>query len=456
MNWPIEDYNVQDVFLDSKNIRIPITLKNQNALIQDLFMNEDAFEIAKSIMRYGLFPDEFPIVTKENNKIVVIEGNRRLAALKALNTPEIVPAFQTRLSAIKSGNFSKIKVVMAPSREDATILIANKHTINLRKSWKPLRQAYFYKSQMDNGRTIDQLISDFPEHDIIKFIRMLDMHKLAKSIKYSNEEIESTIHDERKFPITNLERMYSDNNVREFFGIEFKSNGEVLGKIPFDEFKKGYQVLVEDVATGVIDSRKYNSSSQKQEYLNNFPSDKKPDKSKKGSFTAKKIKEEIPARVANKSKKDSSNKTLSGLFASSKMPFKIDSSSLKIFYDELHDLPVRKFPNATHDFLRSFFECSLLFFLKEKNEYEKVKRHGQTPTLHEMLSHLFLDSCTLISDPHLKQLINQINSDYSKPHSLQRMNMINHNQHWVSTEPEVRAIWARLEPLIKIFINPNN
>lgn len=456
MHWPIEEYNIQDVFLDSKNIRIPISLKNQNALIQDLFMNEDAFEIAKSIMHYGLFPDEFPIVTKEDDKIITIEGNRRLAALKALNKPEIVPTFNTKLTAIRKGHFSTIKVVLAPSRDDATTLIANKHTINLRKPWKPLRQAYFYKSQMDNGKKIEQLISDFPEHDIIKFMRMLDMHKLAKSIKYSSEEIESVVHDERKFPITNLERMYSDPDVRNFFGIYFKDNGEVIGTIPFDEFKKGYQVIVEDVATGIIDSRKYNSGSQRQEYLNNFPVEKKPDKSKKGSFTAKNVKEQSPIKNASKSSKDSSNKTLAGLFASSKVPFKINSSALKLMYIELRDLPVKRFPNATHDFLRSFLECSLVYFLKEKKEYSKVSKHGQAPTLSEMLNHFSSKSCNLINDSSIIQQINQIKSQYSDKYSLERMNMINHSENWVSSEPDVRATWARLEPLIKIFINPNN
>ena len=456
MDWLIKEYNIQDVFLDSKNIRIPITLNNQNALIQDLFMNEDAFDLAKSIMHYGLFPDEFPIVTKEDDKIIAVEGNRRLAALKALNKPEIVPSFQTKLTSIMKENFTKIRVVVAPSRDAATTLIANKHTINLRKPWKPLRQAYFYKSQMDNGKKIEQLITDFPEHDIIKFMRMLDMHKLAKAIKYSNEEIESTVHDERKFPITNLERMYSDPEVRNFLGIDFKENGEVTGKISFDEFKKGYQFIVEDVATGIIDSRKYNSGSQRLEYLKNVPLDKKPDKSKKGSFTAKNVKEQTPLQNANKSKKDSSNKTLQGLFASSKVPFKIDSSALKIMYIELRDLPVKKFPNATHDFLRSFLECSLLHFLKEKKEYSKVPKHGKDPTLSEMLNYLASKACNLINDQSLIKQINQIKSDYSEKYSLERMHLVNHSDIWVSSEPDVRAAWAKLEPLIRIFINPNS
>lgn len=455
MNWPIEECNIQELFLDSKNIRIPITLGNQNALIQDLFMNEDAFEIAKSIMHYGLFPDEFPIITKENSKLIVIEGNRRLAALKALNNPDIVPAFQSKLTSIKKRNIATVKVVIAPSRENATTLIANKHTINLRKPWKPLRQAYFYKSQMDNGKSIEQLIIDFPEVDILKFIRMLDMHKLAKSIKYEDKEIESVVHNDRKFPISTLERMYGDPNIRNFLGIDFNDKGEVVGKIQFNEFQKGFKVVVEDVASGDIDSRKYNSGAQREDYLRKFPADKIPDKTKKGSFTAKKVKEQIPTTPTNNGKKDSSNKIPKGLFSSTHVPFKISNSSLRIMYNELHELPVSKFPNAAHDLLRSFLECSLIFFLKEKGEYTKVQKNSaHNPSLSEMLTHLTSKNCQLIKDPNLIQTINQVKSQYSEKYSLERMNMINHNENWISTEKDVRTAWAKLEPLIKLFINP--
>jgi len=133
MNWKIEPHEIQNLFLDSKNIRIPIKLEAQNALIQDLFANEEAFDIAKSIALYGLFPDELPIAVKEKNKLLILEGNRRLAALKALFNPEIVPAFKGKLKALKKQKITKIKVVLAPSRDKALTLLANKHTVNLRR-----------------------------------------------------------------------------------------------------------------------------------------------------------------------------------------------------------------------------------------------------------------------------------------------------------------------------------
>ena len=48
MNWPIEQKSIYDIFLDPKNIRIPFTAETQKALIQDLFSNENAFELVKS------------------------------------------------------------------------------------------------------------------------------------------------------------------------------------------------------------------------------------------------------------------------------------------------------------------------------------------------------------------------------------------------------------------------
>ena len=456
MNWPIENHKIQNLFLDSKNIRIPLDLKTQNALIQDLFANEDAFDIVKSISHYGLFPDEFPIAVKENKKIVVLEGNRRVAALKAASQPEIVPAFKGKIKALDIPQINEIKVVIAPNRTKAISLLANKHTVNFRRPWKPLRQAYFYQSQLDNGKTIEQLIDEYSEHDIVKFIKMLEMHKLSKSIKYSSNAIDKKIHDERKFPITNLQRMYDDDNVRKLLGISFNKKGEVKGNITFDEFQKGYKKIVEDVANGEIDSRKYNSSKQRKEYIENLPKQSIPNKNKKGSFTSKSAKEIKIPKDSENNKSDSSFKNTQKLFQKSKVPFRVNSSSLKHLYVELSGINVKTFPNATHDLLRSFLECAVVIFLKEKKEYLKIKKGSKhNPKLSEMLTYLCSSDCTPLTDTNIKQVIKQIKSEYAESFSLERMNMIQHNENWISSEKDVKAAWAKIESLIKILLNPN-
>lgn len=453
MYWPIDDYSINDIFLDTKNIRLPITDTAQDAILQDLFSNEDAFDLVKSIVQYGLFPDEFPILVKEKNKLTVIEGNRRLAALKALDNPDRVPLFKDKIKALKNPKAQQVRAVLAPNRDRATSLIANKHTINLRRPWKPLRQAYFYKSQLDNGKSIDQLKIEYPEHDISKFIRMLEAHHLARAILYENDAVTLIVHDERKFPITNLERMYEDAYVTDYLGISFDSNGKIKGNVKADEFKKAYKKIVEDVASGEIDSRKYNHKDQRKKYIDELPKEIKPSKEEKDSFTSSSFKEnKVDKSALEKTVK--SNKKQTGLIPSF-IPFKLENSSLKEIYTELRTIPVENFPNATHDLLRSFLECSLVYYLKETDEYRLVEKNSKhNPKLDEMLTFIQSAKCTSIANNSVKQVVEHIKSHYTQAYSLARLNMINHNENWTSNEKEVRAAWSKIEALMKYLLNP--
>lgn len=453
--WPIEDRSVVDeLFLDQKNIRLPISTSTQGALIQDLFSNEDAFDLVKSFVQNGLFPDEFPIVAKEKGKLIVIEGNRRLAALKALNEPDLVPSFKAKIKAVGNPKIVKIKVVVAPSREAAVKHIANKHTINYRRPWKPLRQAYFYKSQLENGKTVDQLTKDYPEHDIPKFVRMLEMHHLAKSEVFDDSSMMNKIHDERKFPITTLERMYENPYVQDAFGFSFDSTGKFKAVIEKTEFEKGFRKLVTDVASGEIDSRKTNSSSQIQQYVDDLPEEYRPDKTKKARLSSKSFKEaKVDKSEQNKSYR--SSKKPAGLFLSSHVPYKLQNSGLRFLYDELKDINVTKFPNATHDLLRSFLECALIVFYKQIGEYSQIQKTDKhNPKLGEMLSHVINGKCKYIVDSNVIDVVKHIKQDYDSPYSLERLNMINHNENWNSTEKEVRSAWGKIESLLKIILNP--
>lgn len=453
MSWPIKEFSINSIYLDTKNIRQPITDTAQDAILQDLFSNEDAFEILKSIVQYGLFPDEFPIVIKEKNKIVVIEGNRRLAALKALDDPERVPFFKDRIKSLKHSRIQKIRAVLAPSREKALQLIANKHTNNLRRPWRPLRQAYFYKSQIENGKTIEQLRIEYPSHDITKFIKMLEAHHLAKSITYENDVVTLMVHDERKFPITNLERMYDDPYVAEFLGFGFETNGKVKGKTKTGDFKKAYKKIIEDIALDQLNSRNTNTKEQREKYINSLPLELKPSMSAQRTFTSSSFKE-TKVDKEELSKKIKSIKKQKGLIPSY-VPFKLEHSSLREIYEELRHIPVKDFANATHDLLRSFLECTLVCYLKETKEYKLVEKNGKhNPKLDEMLTFILSDKCTSISDASLKQVIEHIKSHYTQDYSLVRLNMINHNENWVSTEKEVRAAWSKIEPLMKYLLNP--
>lgn len=454
MKWPIEEKKITELFLDQKNIRTPIAEKDQRALIIDMFANEKAFDLVKSFVQNDLFPDEFPIVVEEEGKRIVIEGNRRLAALKALAEPDLVPSYKNRIEKLNDPNINEISVVVAPSRDEALTHIANKHTINYRRSWEPLRQAYFYKSLLNEGKSIEQIIDDFPDHNIPRFIKMLDMHRLAKSV-HLEEENKELVFDERQFPITNLERFYDDSNIAEFLGFKFDKYGFVNIKIDKEEFKKAYQVIVNDIASGRIDSRRFNTKAERKKYVGNFKNELKPDTSKVSDHSSDDFEVNEPPKKTKK-KKSSDHKNPKGLFRIKDLPFNANSNSLKFVYNELRTINVKRFPNATHDLLRSFLECALVNFLKEVGEYSIIKKSSQHhPKLSEMLTYISKDDFTHIDDG-IKSAVKAIKANFAEAYSLERMNMINHHENWAAEEKEVRVAWSKIEKLMYVLLNPED
>src|SRR5690606_19569351 len=76
--------------LDVNNPRLKYrgTPLNQKQIIDLLIKNEKVYELARKISEEGYFVGEATIICIENNKKVVLEGNRRTAALKILQDPK--------------------------------------------------------------------------------------------------------------------------------------------------------------------------------------------------------------------------------------------------------------------------------------------------------------------------------------------------------------------------------
>jgi hypothetical protein len=163
---------------------------------------------------------------------------------------------------------------------------------------------------------------------------MLEIHHLAKSINI-NDSLKAKVHDDRDFPITNLERFYDDKNVSEFLGIEFDRLGKVKGKIDKTEFERGFKKIIEDVAMGDIDSRKYNKISEREKYINDLPEQYRPDLSKTGSFGRSDFKELDVPEKKNGRGRERSKKMPKGLFIQADVPFKLPSTSLRLMYNEI-------------------------------------------------------------------------------------------------------------------------
>jgi hypothetical protein len=461
--------------LDPKNPRIPHSGEDlsQPDLIADLVENEKVYDLAKSIADNGYYPIEALILVEENKEKLVLEGNRRLAALKLLISPEAapekwVPRFRALANRIDAKGLRKVKVVRAPTRESAAPIIMSRHTRNQVESWSPLMQAKFYSNLVERGMKIDEIAEQhkIPPSEITDALQRDTMYSVACALELP-EEIIKKVHNPREFPMTNLDRLYKNPKVNEFLGISFDKSKRLIGSIDVNEFKKGYGKIVTDIATGEVHSRSLNTTKEMDGYLNSFGK-QQPDKKKKGKFTAESILNLRPRGGVGPTKPKRKAKTTPTSQALIPKAYWSNVSNQRIIdvFNELKTLRVDRYENAVALMFRSLLEMSLGYYLDRTGhvakitETERAKRARKTqnlpddwhPTLSQMLQYVVNQEPAIITNGNLLKAVRKLLSEKDELLSVDTLNLFVHNQHFQPTEATLRRFWNQLRGLFDIIL----
>ncbi|MEZ4779110.1 MAG: hypothetical protein R2786_06970 [Flavobacteriaceae bacterium] len=457
MNLKSQLLKVKDLILWDENARFPDKYYNSDEKeMINYFLSKPKFELKKFIEEivkdFDLPQLEKLVVWNNDNNLIVIEGNRRLSAYKLLINPNLSDNVKLKdsISLLKKSidineNF-ELECIVGLNESECLRYVDRKHIKkNNEVSWEDgERTNYDVRRGNKNENNLVKI-------GIIKKVRELEIPEKMKDKVLG------------KGFVTNFFRTITTTPAKKKYGYRIIENGELL--INYRDFDKELKVIIynllnkEDFQGNKIDSRTLNKKESIEKYIESIkPLDsQKVDKEIQNNTTedlfGKQSYNLVDSKIDN-NLKTKSLPTPVGLFFPSRIPFAINNSSLRILYDELKEIPVKKFPNATHDLLRSFLECSLVFYLKEVSEYDKIKKNSShNPKLGEMLTHIINGSCKNINDHNLIATLRQIKSDFDQPYSLERMHMINHNEHFTSKERDVRATWAQLESLFKIILN---
>ncbi len=438
--WKLEKVKIKNLVLDINNVRLETEHGTQDEIINDLFLNEDAMSVLESIYQNGYFPDEPPVVVKEDNKYVVLDGNRRIVSLKAMLSPAIAPSkYIHRIEKLMTDSqpIEDISVHVATSRNEAMEYLAAKHTKTTRKAWSALRRAYFYYAQKEQGQSVEKLIERYKGVDIPSYIKMYEMHNVALALKHTSQEIKAKAMNKRTFPISTLERFYSDSYVQNKLGIEFnKTTGEA--KVPSsDDFDKVYSRVISDIVSGIATSRKeLSKESDRERYLNSvvkeiLGKEQIGQKQKKSASAFK-----PPAKPLTK-KKD--------ILVSSKFVSPFDSPGIGRVLWELQTLDYIKFPNATADLLRTFLEITIKKYLEDTGGLPtSTDKNGKKKFV--MLSHVLAkikSDFKSSSNTKMEQVVQEIEKNKWY------LDSINHNPDVFAVGDRVKDAWDQVYPLIK-------
>lgn len=214
---------------DRQNPRLILSTEEPTEvdIIAQLYRSEDLGELLQSIAANGYLDIEPLIVLKENEALTVLEGNRRLAAIRLLQTPELagkireqarlrinVPFFPEHFRA----TILKISVYRVKTRAEARSFIGFKH-INGAAKWQSYAKAKFAAEWYRDGEvTLTDIAAQIGDkHDTIK--RMVN----AVYVLEQAERAEIFSLSDRASPRFNFSHLYtalSRTPYMRFLGLE--------------------------------------------------------------------------------------------------------------------------------------------------------------------------------------------------------------------------------------------
>ncbi|MFC6353013.1 hypothetical protein ACFP6B_03780 [Rothia nasimurium] len=481
---------VDDLKLDPRNVRLDIPEGvPESDIIQDLFTNEKALSLVEGITKVGLLTHEVPVVLERDGQLIVVEGNRRVAALKAIQNPYLAPDHQARItkhaqSLPNRNTIRYITVKKAPSQDDADQLVAALHTGNQRVAWSPARQAAFFQAQLDAGKSAQTLIDQYPTIDVRKFITRSKILELFRSVDYDDASLGDYV-NKRRFPVSTLARLYENDKFLALVGIEIRNDtGDVALTSNAAFFKKVATKIVSDMRDQVINTRILNKTSSKRyiAYMDDLRDmrDKYQDDTSKdeaairvGPYTSDPPSRRLDQPVTNskiqepiaQGNEDYKSKEL-GRNSPKPFPKKLKylntnnlsvpsnfPASIHEILKELSAINIENFPNASLDLLRTFLEKTIKAYAEVLGEEIKKSSNSE--------GFVYLSHCLTWLEEHFKstkqttfiQPVQKIRSNrYGFVASKTHLDATNHNHHIVATPDDVRECWAAIEGVLKAVL----
>lgn len=358
-SWKTDSISLENLQIDLYNPRYEHRTSQRDVLTT--IAHEQGVKLvnlAEDIAEKGLNPSELTIVapTEKPDIYIVLEGNRRVAALKIVSSLSLlnslglkqglVNRYKALHDAAKDTIPAKINCVIMP-REDANYWIQLKHT----------------------GENEGVGIVGWDGHAKQRFRGSSPALQAVDYVEQSGYLDSETKKKLPKIAITNIERILNTPDVRKILGVDIQKDHLILTSAD-DESLARLAMVVSDVANKRVKVTQLDTKTQRIAYANEVASRPLPKPSGPIGNARKAGASTTPTGTATKSGRAISpeRKTL--------IPtqFKIAISQTRInrIYHELQKLPIDRFINSCAVMFRVFVELSIDEFAKSKKIILKV------------------------------------------------------------------------------------
>lgn len=439
---------ISKLLVDVNNPRFEAVEKERDALEKMVSDQPDKLiALSKDILDSGLNPADPIQVTPsltEKGKFVVLEGNRRVTALKLLRKPRIISssykAFFKRLAPLveqfRLNPINSVQCVVYYEPSDSDRWIELKHTGENRGkgtvSWDSKQQARFHNRKGGNNPIALQAI------------------EFLQNSSYTNKKLKK---DLSGLPYTNLERLLTDPDIRDALGVTYKNKTleTVHGEA---EVIKGFTKIAEDFLYKDYTVNNVRTKKDRAMYIEEFGPEDLPSLHAKrvapwklfsGSENnpEKRIEGELKPQGEKRKKDLPARKTLipKGLV------LQINDPRPKKIYFELKNIKVGDFENAVAVTFRVFIELSIDAFIESKNG--KIKGVKKMTPLKEKIEKTinYFEAAKILNDHQLKGIRMMINENHGLL-SVDTFNAYVHNRVYSPKEKDLITAWDNIQVFI--------
>lgn len=260
----LENLDVSQLNLDSYNPRLPeeIQGKSERQVLQVLFRDFDLGELADSLSHNGYF-DEEPLIAvpidlpkrldgvkpsdkewsefldfirKPSTEFIVVEGNRRLAAIKILLDSTLRGELKIKewpkVSPIVKEDLEKLPVIVYVKREDIVPYLGIRHIKGV-KRWEPFAKARYVLDMNSKGYSLGQ-ISEMIGDKTGEVRKMYIAYKLVEILEEESEGSTENAKNNFSYLLLALQQ----KPIREFIGLPSPLNRvDLKNPIPKDKIK---------------------------------------------------------------------------------------------------------------------------------------------------------------------------------------------------------------------------
>ena len=261
----ITSLSLPDLLIDTENPRLPQPNVGQREALRAFAEHQKAklVALAKDIVNYGMNPTELSIVMPLNDDLrryVVLEGNRRLTALKALENPEWL------VGAMQPGEVEEMRRLSKRYQENPVeslqcVVVNNKEEA---RHWMELRHT--------GGQNDGAAIVPWGSDDAARFrARAGNAEFHTQALNLLEESGQLTPAKRRKVPATSFKRLLGTPEVRAKLGIESR-DGMLTLLGDQNRIVKALLHVVNDLESGRIKVKDIYTQKLRLAYANALPS----------------------------------------------------------------------------------------------------------------------------------------------------------------------------------------